>query len=215
MNECPLKRNPLVTGNLDISSSNHQLSGDMIFYPSWKPRKHLLFPTWPRAATFESMFFRHFFSWDVSEKTKWRCMNIHSLLWVDLESLICFFLCFKDGLVYHILVTFTLYKSCFTFTLRPRRFPPQLCCGPPVQPCGKHGFACDGGNLDAWCTLDGSRIEVWLARRDVSAMKTGPKRLLRGFVGDEKRPSYVGIITDYFINHDIRIPIKQPGFNGK
>ena len=101
MNECPLKRNPLVTGNLDISSSNHQLSGDMIFYPSWKLRKHLLFPTWPRASTFESMFFRHFFSWDVSEKTKWRCMNIHSLLWVDLESLICFFLCFKDGLQWY------------------------------------------------------------------------------------------------------------------
>ena len=33
----------------------------------------------------------------------------------------------------------------------------------------------------------------------------------RGFVGDEILPSYVGIL----INHEIRIPIKQPGFSGK
>ena len=31
-----------------------------------------------------------------------------------------------------------------------------------------------------------------------------------GYIGDQL-PSYIGII----INHDIRIPIKQPGFNGK
>ena len=30
-----------------------------------------------------------------------------------------------------------------------------------------------------------------------------------GYVEDEKLP------RDYFINHEIRIPIKQPGFDGK
>ncbi len=30
-------------------------------------------------------------------------------------------------------------------------------------------------------------------------------------IGGDKLPSYMGII----INHEIRIPIKQPGFNGK
>ena len=31
-----------------------------------------------------------------------------------------------------------------------------------------------------------------------------------GFIGDEQLPSYLGII----INHEIRIPINQPGFHG-
>ena len=33
-----------------------------------------------------------------------------------------------------------------------------------------------------------------------------------GYVEHEILPSY---IRDYFISHEIRIPIKQPGFNGK
>ena len=33
-----------------------------------------------------------------------------------------------------------------------------------------------------------------------------------GYIGDEILPSYIG---DYFTNNDIRIPINQPGFNGK
>ena len=43
------------------------------------------------------------------------------------------------------------------------------------------------------------------------AMKKGPW-LFRGFVGDEKLPSYVGIIISWTIR---RISIYQPGFNGK
>ena len=31
-----------------------------------------------------------------------------------------------------------------------------------------------------------------------------------GYIGDDILPSYVGSIT----NHEIRTPIKQPGFNG-
>ena len=33
------------------------------------------------------------------------------------------------------------------------------------------------------------------------------------YIGDEILPSY--IYRDYFISHEIRIPINQPGFNGK
>ena len=33
-----------------------------------------------------------------------------------------------------------------------------------------------------------------------------------GYIGDEKLPSCIG---HYFINHEIRIPINHPGFNGK
>ena len=32
------------------------------------------------------------------------------------------------------------------------------------------------------------------------------------YIGDEILPNYIGIIIS---NHDIRIPISQPGFNGK
>ena len=32
-----------------------------------------------------------------------------------------------------------------------------------------------------------------------------------GYLRDEILPSYIGVI----INHEIRIPINQPGFNGK
>ena len=32
-----------------------------------------------------------------------------------------------------------------------------------------------------------------------------------GYIGDEILPSYIG---HYFINHEIRIPINHPGFNG-
>ena len=46
-------------------------------------------------------------------------------------------------------------------------------------------------------------------------LKKGPW-LVRLFVGDDKSnypvASYIG---DYFINHEIRIPINQPGFNGQ
>ena len=31
------------------------------------------------------------------------------------------------------------------------------------------------------------------------------------YIGDEIPPRYIGII----INHEIRIPVNQPGFNGK
>ena len=47
-----------------------------------------------------------------------------------------------------------------------------------------------------------------LFERDVSNEKN-PGSL--GYVGDYTTQSY----RDYFINHEIRIPIKQAGFNGK
>ena len=37
--------------------------------------------------------------------------------------------------------------------------------------------------------------------------------LFKGYLGDDKLPSYVGIT--YFIHHEIRTPINQPGFHGK
>ena len=45
----------------------------------------------------------------------------------------------------------------------------------------------------------------------MSNEKKGPETLFRAFFGDEILPSHVGIM----INHEIRIPIKQPGFHGK
>ena len=46
-----------------------------------------------------------------------------------------------------------------------------------------------------------------LAARERCSMKKGSLVLFRVFVGDEMLPTYVGII----INHEIRIPINQPG----
>ncbi len=51
------------------------------------------------------------------------------------------------------------------------------------------------------------------SRKLLSNEKRAPGCL--GYIGDEFLPSYIGIIMDYFISHEIRIPINQPGFNGK
>ena len=45
----------------------------------------------------------------------------------------------------------------------------------------------------------------------LSNEKTGPNGCLGDLFGDEILPSYKGF---YFINREIRIPIKLPGFNG-
>ena len=56
-----------------------------------------------------------------------------------------------------------------------------------------------------------------LCRRLLSeALKIGTGWLIAlwdclGCIGDEILPKYIGII----VNHEIRIPIKQPGFNGR
>ena len=47
-------------------------------------------------------------------------------------------------------------------------------------------------------------------------MKKGWAPGCLGFlVGDEILSTYMGIIWDYFIKHEIRILIKQPVFHGK
>ena len=74
-----------------------------------------------------------------------------------------------------ILVTFvTLHPKQVMFS-RETKTHRSCVVGPRFNRVENTVFLCDGGNLDAWCTLDDFRhIEVWLARRDVSAVKTGP-----------------------------------------
>ena len=41
----------------------------------------------------------------------------------------------------------------------------------------------------------------------------GIRVVCRGYIGDEILAML--FLVDYFINHEIRIPIKQPGFDGR
>ena len=61
-----------------------------------------------------------------------------------------------------------------------------------------------GPNLDGW--------DDELTPTHLRSKKKDPFWLFRVYIGDDKTTQLCG---DYFIKHDIRIPSKQPGFNGK